>query len=240
MEIAARPGITRARDAGDVWLYSAAMTQGKRRLGFFTCMCLAGSVALVGQVQSKPAKLKPVDVTLNQISADGVGSKVGTITIRQTKDGVELGIDLSGLTPGEHGFHLHEHGSCDPADKEGKKTSGQSAGAHWDPDGTKAHKGPGGGGHKGDLPKLTVPESGKVKTKVSVAGLTLADLAGKSLMIHAGGDNYSDAPKPLGGGGDRIVCGVIPGGTAAPAGSGPSPVPAAAPKKAGDQPAPKP
>jgi superoxide dismutase, Cu-Zn family len=196
------------------------MNQTKSRFGFFTCLLLGASISLVAAPvlagPAKPAKPKPVSVTLNQISADGVGAKAGTVTIRQTKDGVELAIDLTGLTPGEHGFHLHEHGSCDPADKDGKKTSGQSAGPHWDPAATKAHKGPGGGGHKGDLPKLTVPEGGKLKAKVPVAGLTLEDLAGKSLMIHAGGDNYSDTPKPLGGGGDRIVCGVVPGGAAVP------------------------
>jgi len=162
-------------------------------------------------VPAKPVMGKPVRVTLNAITADGVGGKVGTVTIKQTKGGVELAVDVSSLSPGEHGFHLHEKASCDPADKEGKKTAGQAAGPHWDPDATKAHKGPGGGGHKGDLPKLMVPENGKVKAKLPVAGVAVADFAGKSLMIHAGGDNYADAPKPLGGGGDRIVCGVVPG-----------------------------
>jgi Cu-Zn family superoxide dismutase len=112
---------------------------------------------------------------------------------------------LKDLPPGEHGFHVHEKPSCDPADKDGKKTAGQAAGAHYDPEGTKAHKGPGGGGHKGDLPKLVVSDKGEAKDKLEVKGVTLADFQGRALMIHAGGDNYSDAPKPLGGGGDRIV-----------------------------------
>ena len=187
-------------------LYTAPMTYQKTLGGLF----VAGAL-LMGRV-AIAAPVKPVKVTMNQISVDGVGASIGTVTIRQTKTGVELATDLKGLTAGEHGFHLHEHASCDPADKEGKKTSGQAAGPHWDPDATKAHKGPGGGGHKGDLPKLTVPEGGKVKTKLPVAGLTLADFAGKSLMIHAGGDSYSDTPKPLGGGGDRIVLESPPAG----------------------------
>ena len=153
---------------------------------------------------------KSIKVTMNAITADGVGKSIGTITIKEGKDGVTVEPKLKGLTPGEHGFHVHEKASCDPADKDGKKTAGQGAGAHFDPDNTKAHKGPGGGGHKGDLPKLVVDEKGKSKHKLEVKGLTLADFAGHSLMIHAGGDNYSDTPKPLGGGGDRIVCGVVP------------------------------
>jgi Cu-Zn family superoxide dismutase len=200
------------------------MTYQKTLGGLF----VAGAL-LTGRVAIS-APVKPVKVPMSQISVDGIGAGVGTVTIRQTKEGVELAVDLKSLSPGEHGFHLHEHASCDPADKEGKKTSGQAAGPHWDPDATKAHKGPGGGGHKGDLPKLTVPEGGKVKTKLPVTGLTLADFAGKSLMIHAGGDTYSDTPKPLGGGGDRIVCGVVPGGAG----------PAAPGKKTDEKPAAKP
>ena len=180
-----------------------------------------GSLLLIaaGAAAAKPKEKgpAPVKVTVNQISPDGVGKSIGTVTISETKAGLDLAMDLSGLTPGEHGMHLHEKPSCDPADKEGKKTAGQAAGGHWDPDATKAHKGPGGGGHKGDLPKLVVPEGGKVKTKVAVEGLKLADVEGKTLMIHAGGDNYSDTPKPLGGGGDRIACGVIAAPAAAPA-----------------------
>jgi Cu-Zn family superoxide dismutase len=153
---------------------------------------------------------KPLKVTLSFITVDGVGKPAGTITIKETKDGVALATDLKGLPPGEHGFHLHEKASCEAADKEGKKTAGQGAGGHFDPDATKAHKGPAGGGHKGDLPKLTVNDKGSSKEKLEVKGLKLADFAGHALMIHAGGDNYADAPKPLGGGGERIVCGVVP------------------------------
>ena len=39
----------------------------------------------------------------------------------------------------------------------------------------------------------------------------MEDVSGRALMIHEGGDNYADEPKPLGGGGARIACGVIPG-----------------------------
>ena len=155
----------------------------------------------------KAAKVK---VPINFIDKDGVGKPAGTVTLQDSKDGVTLTTDLKGLTPGEHGFHMHDKASCDPADKDGQKTAGQAAGGHFDPDATKAHKGPGGGGHKGDLPKLVVSDKGVAKGKLDVAGLKVADMEGHSLMIHAGGDNYADAPKPLGGGGERIACGVIP------------------------------
>jgi superoxide dismutase, Cu-Zn family len=151
---------------------------------------------------------KSVKVTINTVTTEGVGASVGTITIKEAKDGVTLEPKLKGLPPGEHGFHVHENPSCEPADKDGKKTAAQGAGGHFDPTATKAHKGPGGGGHKGDLPKLVVSDKGEAKDKIEVKGMTLADFQGHAIMIHEGGDNYSDTPKPLGGGGARIACGV--------------------------------
>jgi Cu-Zn family superoxide dismutase len=167
----------------------------------------AFAAALCGLVAPAYAA-KSVKVTMNLVSAEGVGKSVGTITIKEGKDGVTIEPKLKDLPPGEHGFHVHEKPSCDPADKDGKKTAGQAAGAHFDPDATKAHKGPGGGGHKGDLPKLVVSDKGEAKEKMDVKGMTLADFQAHALMIHANGDNYSDTPKPLGGGGERIACGV--------------------------------
>jgi Cu-Zn family superoxide dismutase len=153
---------------------------------------------------------KPITVKMDLIDAKGIGKPVGTVTIKETAEGLELDTNLKGLSPGEHGFHLHENGSCAPADKDGTPTAGQAAGGHYDPEGTKAHKGPGGGGHSGDLPKVQVDEKGNANVKLKVPGLKLADAGGKALMIHEGGDNYSDTPKPLGGGGARIACGVVP------------------------------
>jgi Cu-Zn family superoxide dismutase len=180
---------------------------------------------LTGGLLAAPASAlaaKSVKVPIHHIDAKGVGKSAGSITIKETKEGLELSTNLKGLPAGEHGFHLHENGSCDTADKDGVPTPGQAAGAHYDPEATKAHKGPAGGGHKGDLPKLEIDEKGAAKGKLAVAGLTLADVTGRALMIHEGGDNYADAPKPLGGGGARIACGVIPGkakpAAAAPAG----------------------
>jgi Cu-Zn family superoxide dismutase len=172
-----------------------------------TIRFVAVALLLLGGSAARAAK--SVKVTMNTVTADGVGKSIGTITVKEGKDGVTIEPKLKGLAPGEHGFHIHEKASCDPADKDGKKTAAQAAGGHFDPDTTKAHKGPGGGGHKGDLPKLVVSDKGEAKDKIEVKGLTLADFDGKSLMIHEGGDNYSDTPKPLGGGGTRIACGVV-------------------------------
>ena len=178
-------------------------------LAAFAALFATGAASAEPKKEKAAKAAKPVTVTINFIDATGTEKPAGTIKIKETGDGLELATKLKGLAPGEHGFHLHENGSCAPADKDGKPTAGQAAGSHFDPDATKAHKGPGGGGHKGDLPKLEVDAKGNANAKLKVAGLKMEDVTGKSIMIHEGGDNYSDAPKPLGGGGARIACGVV-------------------------------
>ena len=119
---------------------------------------------------------------------------------------------VDNLPPGQRGFHVHMNGSCEPNEQDGKKVPAGAAGGPLDPHGTKAHQGPGKSGHTGDLPALQVAEDGSAKQPVQAPQLkTLADVKGRALMIHAGGDNYADQPAPLGGGGARIACGVIGG-----------------------------
>jgi Cu-Zn family superoxide dismutase len=93
--------------------------------------------------------------------------------------------------------------------KDGKPVAGLAAGGHYDPAGTGKHEGPYGNGHLGDLPPLYVGPDGRATQPVLAPRLKLSDLKGRSLMIHAGGDNYSDKPEPLGGGGARVACGVV-------------------------------
>ena len=167
-------------------------------------------LSLVGTSALAADKADKATVKVNLIDQGGVVKQIGTVNLADGKTGLVMTVKLKGLPAGEHGFHVHEKGSCDPGEKDGERKAGLGAGGHFDPDATKAHKGPGGGGHKGDLPKLEVNEKGMANAKLEVAGVKVADLRGKALMIHASGDNYADAPKPLGGGGDRIACGLIP------------------------------
>jgi Cu-Zn family superoxide dismutase len=83
-----------------------------------------------------------------------------------------------------------------------------AAGEHYDPEHNKSHKGPKGKGHKGDLPALD-SKQGAINQTVTSTRLKLVDIRGRSLMIHEGGDNYSDQPDN-GGGKGRIACATIP------------------------------
>ena len=150
-------------------------------------------------------------VTMNLASSQGVGSAVGTVRIVETPYGLAFYPDLKGLPPGLHGFHVHEKPACTPADKEGVAVAALAAGGHFDPQGTQRHGEPWGDGHLGDLPALYVAADGTASTPVLAPRLKLSDVRNRSLMMHAGGDNHSDHPAPLGGGGARVACGVIGG-----------------------------
>lgn len=147
-------------------------------------------------------------VTINAVSAEGIGKNIGTISFQDGPQGLIVTPKLNSLQSGFHGFHIHEKGSCEPAEKDGKMGAALSAGGHFNPHKTAGHGTPN-DGHLGDLPVLNVDSAGQAKTAVVAPRLKLAEIQGLAVMIHAGGDNYSDSPKPLGGGGDRIACGVI-------------------------------
>lgn len=150
-----------------------------------------------------------VVVPLSTVDAKGVQEKLGAVTVSESKYGLVFTPALSGLTPGLHGFHLHQNGSCAPAENNGKMTAAQAAGGHYDPAKSGKHGTPWGDGHLGDLPALYVDADGKATQPVLAPRLKLADLSGRALMVHVGGDNHADHPAPLGGGGARMACGVI-------------------------------
>jgi Cu-Zn family superoxide dismutase len=164
---------------------------------------------LAGSLLAGCAVAPDVVIRMNLVDDKRVGREIGTVTASDTAQGLRLTPNLGGLTPGAHGFHVHTNPDCGAGIKDGKVVPGLAAGGHFDPEKTDKHEGPKGKGHLGDLPVLMADASGDAKTPVVAPRLKLADLLGRSLMIHAEGDNYSDAPKPLGGGGARVACGVI-------------------------------
>lgn len=161
-------------------------------------------------VATRTAGAATATATINSVSATGVGAPLGTVTFIDSAQGIVITPKLTGLPTGEHGFHIHDKGDCRPGMNQGKPAAGFAAGGHYDPDHTKKHLGPlSTDGHRGDLPVLVVDSRGDATEAVTAPHLTVEQIRGRSIMIHAGGDNYSDTPVPLGGGGARIACGVI-------------------------------
>ena len=150
-----------------------------------------------------------VVIQMNLVNDQGIGKKIGTVTASDCKYGLLIVPKLTGLSPGIHGFHVHQNPDCGPAMKKGIKVPALAAGGHYDPLKTGHHKGPYRDGHLGDLPVLYADQDGNATLPVLAPRLKTSDLKGRSLMIHAGGDNYSDKPRKLGGGGARVACGVI-------------------------------
>ncbi len=160
-------------------------------------------VSLLSCLIGSNIALADTEIVMSQMTQNGQGEVLGTVVARDTEAGLSLDPKLSGLPPGLHGFHIHQNKSCDDG--------GNAAGGHFDPDNTSHHLGPNGNGHLGDLPPLSVDSNGQANLEVIAPRLKEKDIQGHSLMIHAGGDNFSDEPQPLGGGGARIACGVING-----------------------------
>lgn len=169
----------------------------KFSLALLTSICLCSSAFASDDIK----------VTMTNLQS---GEPAGTVTISANHYGTLFSPDLSQLPAGMHGFHVHENPSCEAKQKQGEMVPGGAAGSHFDPEKTGQHGTPwGNNNHKGDLPPMYVDEQGKATKPVLAPRLTLDDLKGRALMVHANGDNYSDDPAPLGGGGARLACGVI-------------------------------
>jgi Cu-Zn family superoxide dismutase len=173
------------------------------KMGFFA------ATVVFGVLVALPVYAAEAVVSMNLVTEQGIAKGIGTVTISEGPAGLVFTPQLTDLAPGVHGFHVHQNADCAAGMKDGKMVPGLAAGGHYDPANTAKHEGPHGKGHLGDLPSLTVGADGKAVTPVSAPRLTMADVKGRTLMIHAGGDNYADQPAPLGGGGSRVACGVI-------------------------------
>ncbi|MCC7006071.1 MAG: superoxide dismutase family protein [Ottowia sp.] len=186
-------------------------THSTRSLRLSTCLLFVTAL-YCGSLYATPsiANGNTYTVRLFQATTQNIGATVGTVTLTQTPYGTLFTPNLSGLKPGLHGFHIHAQASCEPGMQDGKLVAALSAGGHFDPENTGKHLGPYALGHLGDLPALYVDDQGNANYPVLAPRIASPQIVrGHALVIHEGADNHSDHPKPLGGGGLRMQCGVI-------------------------------
>ena len=139
------------------------------------------------------------------------GSSMGSVRFVQGTTGVLLTVDVSGLSPGAHGIHLHAVGACTPDFKAAGGHINPDEGVHGllNPDRTADAQ------DDGDLPNLYAGADGIARaefftTLVTVAGGNkpiLLDGDGSTIVIHENPDDHES--QPIGGAGDRVGCGVI-------------------------------
>ena len=131
---------------------------------------------------------------------DAQGKVVGTAMLNEVSGGVKIALKVSGLNPGDHGFHIHAVGKCEPP-------AFTSAGGHFNPGNKKHGKKNPEGAHAGDLQNLRVGADGRGSIDVTAGGVTLKAVAGLALVIHA--DSDDEKTDPTGNSGARVACGVI-------------------------------
>lgn len=174
-----------------------------------------------------PAAAEQTEADAEELTAtlvDPAGTEVGTVDFAETDEGMELTVEVTGLPPGFHGFHVHSVGVCEPdsASPTDPSMTGDflSAGGHVGAD-QSTH-----GEHPGDLPSLYVAGLGTGSLTAVTDALAIADLTdddGSAVMVHAAPDNYANVPeryapagpdemtRNTGDAGGRIACGTVEG-----------------------------
>lgn len=137
------------------------------------------------------------------------GHELGTVTINDVENGVNLILDITSIPAGPHAIHFHQTGACDTPDF-------TSSGGHYNPKSVEhGHIGTS-GPHAGDMENFNAPQSGVVKLTIPNPQVSLSDrhefsplldADGTALVIHAGADDYKS--QPSGAAGARIACAVI-------------------------------
>jgi Cu-Zn family superoxide dismutase len=148
----------------------------------------------------------PAPKTATAKLAPASKSKVtGTITFKQTDDGVEATANIENLKPGDHAWHVHEKGDCSAPDA-------TSAGGHFNPENHKHGAPDAAEHHAGDFGNLTAGKDGKATATITIKGVTLdpaaaTSLVGKGFIVHEKKDDFKT--QPTGNAGGRVACGVI-------------------------------
>ena len=164
---------------------------------------LALALAAIGCSEDKPTASGTAQASAVVNPTEGNEAR-GTVEFIQEAGGVRVVANLTGLSEGDHGFHIHEKGDCSAAD-------GTSAGGHFNPEGT-AHGAPDAAErHVGDLGNITADASGaaaydRLDTVIEVDGDN--SIIGLAVIVHALPDDFS---QPTGAAGARVGCGVIEG-----------------------------
>lgn len=153
----------------------------------------------------EPAAKAPQAVTaVAQLNPTEGNSAAGRVLFTQQQDGVHIVADLTGLSEGRHGFHIHENGDCSAPDA-------TSAGGHFNPENSRHGAPTDSEHHAGDLGNIEAAPDGTAHLEMVAGFITLGpganSIVGKAVIVHAGEDDLQT--QPTGNAGARVACGVI-------------------------------
>jgi Cu-Zn family superoxide dismutase len=167
----------------------------------FALLMLAAPLARAQLQNEKPKSPVKAIVVLHPTEGNQVS---GTVIFTEAAGGVRVEANLTGLSAGKHGFHVHEFGDCSAAD-------GSSAGGHFNPT-HQPHAGPTAEHrHTGDMGNIEADASGAAKLDYVDHSLSLGpgerSIIGRALIVHVKADDLKTPP--TGDAGARVACGVI-------------------------------
>src|SRR5215210_6292346 len=170
-----------------------------------TPMAAAQAATPMAAQQATPIAT-PAAVALDVPLINANGDAVGLATFTESGDGVTVHLLVEGLSPGEHGWHLHEFGVCDPNGDE----PFSSAGGHWNPT-VQPHGAPDAGAHHvGDFGNLVASANGLADVEFTTTDFTFEagetsvfDEDGTSIVVHEGMDDL--VTQPSGNSGPRYA-----------------------------------
>ena len=160
------------------------------------------SIALLFVVSCASMSTGPTaSATLSPTSGN---TAAGTVRLTQLGDGsVRVNIDLTGVPPGVHGFHIHDKGDCGD--------NGNAAGGHYNPTSTPHGSPNAAAHHAGDFGNVTSDDNGRVRHEFTTRSITVeagpTTAVGHAIILHANPDDL--VTQPTGNAGGRIACGVV-------------------------------
>jgi Cu-Zn family superoxide dismutase len=171
---------------------------------------LAGVFAYASAGSEAGGSPSPEGTKAKATLRDAAGAVIGQVKLEQDGDSVQMKVQVEGVAPGFHGFHVHAVGAC--------AAPFTTAGGHYNP-GAGAHS-----NHAGDLPSLYIDADGEGEARFATDRFALRDLFdadGSAFILHAGRDNYANIPTDrydpdpdtttlnTGDAGSRFACGVV-------------------------------
>ncbi|MGB3649609.1 MAG: superoxide dismutase family protein [Rivularia sp. (in: cyanobacteria)] len=179
--------------------------QNKLIIAQLSVIILATGCNTLERVPEEGTTNTPAKVAVVNLQPTEGNNVSGKVTFTPEPSGVQVVADITGLSPGKHGFHVHEKGDCSAPDA-------SSAGGHYAPNNSPhgAPEDPANQRHVGDLGNITADASGNAKYNrvdniISLDGAN--SIVGKAVIVHSGADDLTS--QPSGDAGSRLACGVI-------------------------------